>query len=190
MSQFSRFLCSGSFTGSNFQTDWCLCPRPSAAQSHQEGPLSQAAELLPLLQPVAPRQALPARLHQPEGQAAAALLQRLHQPDVQRLHRPQLLPGGWRAAAAAQEPGQRSDMPAPRASAVIPAGFQSLSAFWNSNSGSCRYQCKCELLIQGGIKGCALQTLKILPSVFGHVYSPNSLVWLAIEIRQNRQVTF
>lgn len=51
---------------------------PSAAQSHQEGPLPEASELLPLLQPLTPRQALPAGLHQPEGQAAASLLQRLY----------------------------------------------------------------------------------------------------------------
>lgn len=99
---------------------FALCPAP-AAQPHQEGPLAEAPELLPLVQPLPPRQALPAGLHQPAGQAAAPLLQRLHQPDVQRLHRPLLLLArGRRAAAAAPQPGQRSDSPAPTAPSFQP----------------------------------------------------------------------
>lgn len=85
---------------------------PSLAESHQEGPLAKASELLPLLQHLPPRQALPAGLHQPKRQAAASVLQRVHQPDVQRFHRPQLLTCGRRTTAATQEPGQRSDLPA------------------------------------------------------------------------------
>ena len=56
------------------------------AEPHQEGALPPTPELLPLVQHLPAGQALAAGLRHAEGQAAA-LLRRLHQPDLLRKHR-------------------------------------------------------------------------------------------------------
>lgn len=57
----------------------------TAAESGEEGALAATAELLPLVQRVPSGEALTAWLLEPQGQAAA-LVWRLRQPRLQRVH--------------------------------------------------------------------------------------------------------
>ena len=103
------------------------------AEHHQEGALPLTPELLPLVQHLPAGQAFTAGLPHAEGQAAA-LLRRLHQPDLLCKHRLAHVADRGGSPAASQKHHERYEPWAgPRASilrAGNPPGFEVRISGW------------------------------------------------------------